>query len=244
MSVGIKASGVASGISSPLQISGTRIWLDASQLALADGANVWPWTDLSGNGLTPAAQGGTLNPPFPIFKTGISPKGKPIARFAANNNSYGLRWGSTWSNPTGVLKDYTLFWSGRWFGPTAQRVISGVNELGSNMFFGYWQGKYDVAHNASGFLTPDVRPAVTTAWRYYSIAGNSVGNTINMYSDGVLILTGGSGAGWNNTLALSGYSSAGNAELSDFDVGELILYNRELTTIERQQVEAYLRAKW
>ena len=50
--------------------------------------------------------------------------------------------------------------------------------------------------------------------------------------------------GWKGTLCVSGYSSTGLAELSDFEVGELVLYNRELPTAERQAVEAYLRGKW
>jgi hypothetical protein len=35
---------------SPTDLPGLRVWLDATQLALADGAPVSPWPDLSGKG--------------------------------------------------------------------------------------------------------------------------------------------------------------------------------------------------
>ena len=53
------------------------MWLDASSLGLANGADVSSWTDLSGNA-NHATQATTAN--MPIFSTGII-NGKPIIRF-------------------------------------------------------------------------------------------------------------------------------------------------------------------
>jgi hypothetical protein len=241
-SAGIMASGVqAAGITSPIEIAGLRVWLDASQLGLADGAGVATWPDLSGNNLHPALVGVGA----PVYRAAISPKGLPVVRFTPTGEGKRLRWGSTWSNPTGIDKASTLFWLGRAVGPTVERVISGVNELGSNWFFGYWQSKYDAGHTGNAFMTPDLRPAWTNAWRLYTIDSHATpSDRCRVFRDGTLILTGGSMHGWKGTLALSGYSSTGLAELSDCEVGEVVAYDRELPDAERQQVEAYLRGKW
>jgi hypothetical protein len=223
----------------PTDLSGLRLWLDASQLSLANGATVNPWPDLSGNGLTPVTQGS----PMPNIRTNVQ-KGLSVVYCSVFGQAGRYRWGATFGNPTGFDKDFTLFYFARMIGPTTQRVLAGIGDLGANMFFGYHQGKMDCAHNGAAWLTPDLRPAWTNAWRLYSIDGNGAGNRLRMFRDGVQILTGGSGHGFKSTLALNGFGQNSTSECSDFEIGELVAYNRELPDAERQQVEAYLRDKW
>ena len=221
----------------PTDLSGLRIWLDASALGLANGAAVNAWPDLSGNAINPAVVGITKS----VYRTNAV-RNLGVVRTSPTNEGCRFRWGSTWANPTGIDKLSTVFFFGRVVGPSVQCVISGVNELGSNWFFGYWQNRYDTGHTGSGWMTPDLKPAWTNAWRLYSIDSNAT--RTRLFSNGVQILTGGAGHGWKNTLALSGYSHTGLAELSDAEYGEVIAYDRELPDAERQRVEAYLRDKW
>ena len=61
-------AGASDAIASPLDIPGCALWLDASQLALADNDPVATWPDLSGNGYD-ATQATAEN--RPTFKAGI-----------------------------------------------------------------------------------------------------------------------------------------------------------------------------
>jgi hypothetical protein len=225
----------------PISTTGLRVWLDAAQLNLANGAAVSPWPDLSGNGFN----GAVVGTPAPTLRTNAL-KGLPVVRLSSAGNSGRYRWGSTWSNAHGADKNMTFFAIVRMFLPgNSQRVISGVNNLGSNQFFGYWQVKMDTGHTGSGFMTPDLRPAVTNDWRLYTFDSHATPTEgCRGFNNGVQILTGGGFHGWKGTLALSGYDGTGIAEMSDCEFGELILYDRELPDVERQQVEAYLREKW
>ena len=51
-------------------------------------------------------------------------------------------------------------------------------------------------------------------------------------------------AGLNYYYNINGYQIAGGGETGDFDVCEVLIYDRALPPAERVQVEEYLRAKW
>ena len=109
--------------------------------------------DLSGNALHPRS---SIRAQAPKLRANAT-KGLPVVRFTPTAEGGRLRWGSTWANAHGADKASTLFWFARCVGPTIERTISGVNELGSNWFFGTWQSKYDVGH--SGNVLHGARPA-------------------------------------------------------------------------------------
>jgi hypothetical protein len=69
------------------------------------------------------------------------------------------------------------------------------------------------------------------------MVGTFKGATSTIHLDGALLATADPG---------SGGASSAIVYLGDFDgaIGELIMYNRSLTTSERQTVESYLKAKW
>jgi Concanavalin A-like lectin/glucanases superfamily len=71
------------------------------------------------------------------------------------------------------------------------------------------------------------------------------GASSSFYLDGTLISSGNPGAGNYNDYPVAIGNNPVNA-LSWWDgiVGEVIVYNKALTTIERQNVEGYLKAKW
>jgi hypothetical protein len=95
----------------PSTISGLEVWLDASQLALADGANVSVWTNM-GSGAQPTL---ALSLPLSIFKTNVT-NGKSVVRFGAG----GTRLRGTVSS----THDFTIIYITRRWGTTVGRSFS------------------------------------------------------------------------------------------------------------------------
>jgi hypothetical protein len=116
-----------------------------------------------------------------------------------------------------VLSGYDVNWlSGHWAGGNGTNPYSGV------AFHGQW--------GSAGEPSVDIHG---TNWFYATDQNNlfrSNGVTRSTYS-------GGSSA----RLAIN---QGFNAELSYFDVAEIIVYNRTLNSTEYQAVEAYLAAKY
>ena len=92
----------------------------------------------------------------------------------------------------------------------------------------------------NGFTSPNTQTAWTTDWKLYS--GDGTTGLSRLFSDGVFMGSTTTAAGWGGTLNVSGY--AGTEETCDAEVAEIVMYNRKLSDVERQQVEGYLRAKW
>jgi hypothetical protein len=63
----------------PQSIAGLKVWLDASQLALADGAALASWPDLSGAG----NHGAIVGTPGPAVRANAI-NGQRVVRFKAN----------------------------------------------------------------------------------------------------------------------------------------------------------------
>jgi hypothetical protein len=225
---------------SPIQLAGLSVWLDASQLVLADGAAVSPWPNLAN-----AAQPGTmLGTPAPKMSTSKL-KGQNLVRFSLNEG----RLRMTGLN---VDKAYTLAYVARMVlgGNNIGRIVSAAYPP-SNFLLGYWNGYEDVAYSPSGaFFLPDMRTSVTVQWRLYSSDANAPPSFYpRLFNNGVLLSTGGSdgSAGadsFSGTFSLSGYDPTLTPETCDFEIAEVVLYNRKLLDSDRQKVEAYLRAKW
>ena len=94
-------------------------------------------------------------------------------------------------------------------------------------------------------FTPDSTTPQTTDWKMYSADGAGVGYAPRLFSNGVLVSSLPSGAqyGFSGSLGLSG-RDATTTDTANADVAEVVLFNRKLSDVERQQVEAYLREKW
>jgi hypothetical protein len=206
------------------------MWLDASQLPLANGAAVAQWPDLSGQNQVSTL----ISSPAPVVRSNAV-NGKPVVRFKVNEGRF--RW-----TATGVSIPWTVVYVGHLVagGYNSGRILNGIYTP-NNILIGFWNGYEDVCYDA-GFTAPDMRTAITNNWKMYSADG-VVGLT-RLYSDGVLLGTTATGLGFGGTLALSGYDPELSQETCDCEVAEVLLYNRCLSDAERQRVESYLRAKW
>lgn len=214
----------------PDEIAGLALWYKSDWTEWYEGQTInFAWNDVSGNGKDLALVGS----PGPKFYTKPDSGGNPIIRFKASEGRF--RHAST-----GVHLEWTLVYVGRLIGPTPGRVID-ATYAPNNLLVGFWNGYEDVMYD-NGFTTPNTQTAWTTNWKLYS--GDGTSGLSRLFSDGVLMGSTTTAAGWGNTFNVSGYSSSGTEETCDCEVAEIVMYNRKLSDVERQQVEEYLRVKW
>ena len=211
----------------PDDLAGLAVWLDASQLGLADGAAVSPWPNLGS-----AADAPMLGTPVPKVRSSAL-NGLPVVRFTASEGRVRLIG-------TGITTTWTLVYVAHLIGPTAGRIVNAIYPTGGNMLVGWWNGNQDVMYD-NGFASNTYVPW-TTNWKLYS--GDGLASNSRLFSDGTLLGSVGTAAGWGGTFGISGYDPSTTAETCDAEVAEVCLYNRKLSDDERQQVEDYLREKW
>ena len=212
----VAASGTAP-VAPPIPATGLVGWWDASQLALADGAAVTSWIDLSGSGNHLGAATAT-----PTFKTGVL-NGEPVVRFNAAEQM--LRTVAT--VPLGHIFLVTRFLPATF--PTYNGLVTGLagNDLllvglsGSTTWYVHPVAEY--TYRLDGVVYPPNWPA-------------PVG--------GVFGCIGVSRAPAMTSPLQIGQDRGEVSRYWDGDIAEIIVYDRVLTDPERIQVEDYLEAKW
>ena len=215
----------------PSLLPGLSIWLDASQLALADGAYVEPWPSLAGS-----LNGTNYNvvPYQPTLRMNVL-SGLPVVRFVAGS---GIRF-----LPTGVTTEWTVVYVGRMRSSAPGRLITSQYPP-SNLLVGFWNGNKDALYD-NGFGNNTYAPVVVDEWKLYSADGTmSPSPQARLFSDGVYLGWAGTPQGWMGYFNVNGYAPAGGEETTDSELAEVVLYDRMLTDPEREQVEGYLRTKW
>jgi hypothetical protein len=195
-----------------------------------EGYNIASWQDKSGNNiiLIPNIQNG------PTFISSFV-NGKPAIEFIADDNT-GL------SNSSFGLTGFTFFSVAKQKPTNTGRIFSSYF---GNVLIGTW-GNYSnrfYGGGSNGWLAEGTQTStdflITTA---FSDANTSFG----FYQNGILQSNGNS----NSAVILNGISvgggiwNGGNVEASDSYVCEIVIYNRTLSSTERQQVEAYLNQKY
>ena len=218
----------------PTDLSGCRIWADASRLGLSNGASVTTWPNLGLAGGAAAIVG----TPTPTFRTNALNILMPVVRI-----THGAQF--RFSN-TGIDKDYTLLFVARKWTLQPGRIVSVfyVDGTTPNIVWGFWNDRFECAY-VEGWMVPDVIVTATLQWRLYS-ADAITGGTARMFSNGTLLRSHPSPPpkyGVAGSLILGGYNDA-HSEDSDCEIAEVIMYNRQLSDTERAQVEGYLRTKW
>lgn len=215
----------------PSSLGGLSLWLKADAGVTTSGSNVTSWTDQSANGF--------------IFTIDIQNEptylssfvnGKPAIEFIANDNS-GL------SNSSVSFNGFTFFSVAKQKPTNTGRIFSAYN---NNVLIGTWGNESNRFYggNENGWLYEGTDQStnflITTA---FSDADTSFG----FYQNGTLQSNGNS----SSTVFIDGISVGGGildggngTEASDSYVCEIVIYNRTLTSTERQQVEAYLNEKY
>ena len=216
----------------PTDIAGCRVWLDAAQLNLADGAAVSSWANFGAGPQPVIAAGATFR------ERGLS--GMPVVRITQGSGK--IRF-----TGTGVDKDWTVIYVGRrWQLGRPGRVVT-ASGTAANLLVGFHGNEMDQCF-VEGWLSSGVAPFGSTQWKLYSADSTST-TAARFYSNGVLLFSGAAtpANGWGGTLNISGYQDTADAvanQETDCEIAELVAFNRRLTDVERAQIENYMRTKW
>jgi hypothetical protein len=207
----------------PSTLSGLAIWLDAADLA----GGAWPNKAAGGAATT------IVGSPAPAMSANQL-NDLPVVRFSFAQGRLRIQSG------TNVNQNWTLVYVGRMVGPYAGRIVAGIYTP-YNILVGFWNGQQDVMYD-NGFTTPDRQTAWGLDWKMYS--GDGEPGLSRLFSDGALLGSTTTAAGWGGTFAISGYDAYATQESCDCEVAEVVMFNRKLSDAERQQVEKYLHDKW
>jgi hypothetical protein len=180
------------------------------------------WLDISGNGNDVTTIGGTP---------------RQVAAVIGNNSQgqFTVLQGDTAATllwPANILPTtYTLFHVCRYNG-TERRILQGD---ANNWLSGFWSGNAGVAFH-EGWLSPQT-DYFTTNWvlstdmrSYYRGYSNGVTNTFT--------------SGGNASARLALNRGANSTETSDWQIAEIIVYDRELSESERKNMEIWLKMKY
>jgi hypothetical protein len=231
----------------PTSISGLQLWLDAddSSTITLNGSNVSQWNDKSGNAYN-FTQATAANQPA---RTLSGQNSKTVLTFATNDflANTALDWGASASTLFIVGKEdnsagtgyQNLFTTGtgatgRWGYGVAANAPTDSNVIG---IFDIGEG---LARFASAMTNTNADVLCFTS------AGISSGSvTASLFKNGT--------ADANNPVTRGTTTSAAGAQLGAAAAGseayfgticEVILYNSQLSTTNRNKVEDYLKTKW
>jgi len=235
---------------SPGNLSGLSLWLKADAGVSLSGSNVTAWADQSGNGNNGTAKTGNATKVSNVIN------GKPVLRFdgTANlitNNFFANNY-NTPITIIGVAKASASTVRGEQ--PTARYIAGATNNGGyeTALSFGVnkppnfacnigisYVGGTDIESNPIGENAIAVSTEINN--------GSQISFFVNGSSIGSINASNWSG-GNNSTGAFAIGSSITLDEIDNFffvgDIAEIIIYNRAITTTERQQVEGYLANKY
>jgi fibronectin-binding autotransporter adhesin len=217
-------------------IPGMKVWLDAADPE-ADGNTTSP---TGGAAISTWKNKGTLGASgdFTAVQTGNAPT--YTASVAAFNNkptiTFNAATGKQLANTTNFTNTVSVVYVGR-IGATKQRLVSG-NTV--NWILGYWNGNMNANYWNGGSLgtAADINPHI---WINGATGGaNPLGYRFD--AAGETLLGNGSSTGPTAGLMLGG--GWAGAEKSDGDIAELFVFDHQLTTAERVQLEGYLYNKY
>ena len=204
-------------------------WWDTTKIdGLADGAAVGTWPDSSGLGRHAAQTTGSLQP---TYQTGEL-NGHPVVRFDGTDDY--LATAAFASEP----QPHTVFVISRLGTAIVTRyLLDGIVTTDRHALF------LNASSQIEAFAGVSNLGDTATAGQVAVYAVTYNGASSGIWKNGVDV----SGVGNVGGQALTGLTIGGRfngVETLDGDVGEVIVYDRALTTAERQAVEQYLMTKW
>jgi hypothetical protein len=236
----------------PSSLGGLSLWLKADAGVTLSGSDVIAWADQSGNENNATARTGN-----PTFVSSVI-NGKPILRFDGTANLITNDFfAHNYDTPITIIAVSKASASTvRGAQPTA-RYIAGVTNNGGYEY-GLSYGAYETENpnfsNSYGISYvggADIESSAMGENEKRIASTINSGSQISFFLDGTLVGTADpadQSGGNNSTGAFSIGSDVVLNEIDNFfctcDIAEIIIYNRAITTPERQQVEAYLNQKY
>lgn len=217
----------------PINIAGLILWLKADDLSLSDADPVETWADASGSANDVAQSTASWQP---IYKINIQ-NGLPVVRFDGVDN---VLWSAAFGTP--YAQPNTMFIAANIIALTgnSQALIGDVITGGANII--YVEGNTDdwTLYAGNNGLSGD---NAVTGW--HAMTGIFNGAASGIWQDGTDLGTVSPGAGAFSRAMLGGSNSISSPSLFvQIDIGEVIVYHALLTSAERANVEAYLKARW
>jgi hypothetical protein len=236
MGAGPEAGGTAF---SPASVAGLTGWWDFSTLGLSDGTAISAVADSSsaGHGLTQATGASQ-----PIFKTAIQ-NGKAVGRFDGVND---LLATAAFAQPAA----YSVFAVAKYTAGTLPQGILNTDDGGSlrHCQFRLNTGVLEFIAFSSGGAFTDTETATLAQFNCYSGVRDAtpvVQTWVNGTSGGSTVIT---GTPVTPTISVVVGTTGGNAPRDasplNGDIGEVLYYSAAVSTVDRQSIEAYLKAKW
>jgi hypothetical protein len=220
---------------SPENISDLSLWLKADAGVTLSGSSVTAWADQSGNGKNATAI------ESPIYETN-SINGKPALVFA--NNAY-LTTANIFSgaNPRSMFAVYYINSENN-----SDTVIAQSNEDSQdNGTYFMLQSRIDLDSSPylAGFGDDLSGPSFVNQELLLGMADYD-GATARLFKNGTQANSSAKSYNTHNgAFYIGAFNEAGTiSEKFDGKIAEIVIYNRVLTTQERQQVEAYLNSKY
>jgi hypothetical protein len=231
------SSGYSAATSTMPVTSGLLMWLDSSDMSSlfqsAEGTNalsasnqpIGLWRDKSGNDNHFTQTRQDARPYF--IKTGIG--GKTSIMFEP---------GQSMLVRTNFPAPVTVIYVARQLGGTNNRVLSAV---ANNWLLGFWSGAKNQAYY-EGWVSPSGSPPSDALPHIFVGIVKGRGQNSEVWADDVMIANNQNGITGPNGLAVNTGAYAG--EVSNCQVAEIIVFNRDLTSGERQRIETHLKSKW
>ena len=222
----------------PDQISGLALWLDAadSSTIQLSGANVTQWNDKSRNGYNCISNSNYAGTSLPTYSNLANPKYVNFAPNQALVTSNNWNYSSAWSCFV-ALNSVVL--GARW-------LISPHNSSPTPVFMGMNQGINKIFQNAFASVPADITGQHI---EYTSAENTSAVSNLLWYRDGTLQASNVKNLGGINSstplkMGIGANGTVNNSMAGTYQLYEVIIYNKYLSALERQQVESYLGYKW
>lgn len=216
----------SAGLIDAIPDSGLVHRYDATELSLNDGDLVSTWPDIEGaDDLT----AGTA----PTYKTSII-GGNPVVRHDGVDDYLSTSWSTTLSEPYMFFIVAKLQNAGS---SNQEYLFDGTSAREHRFSADPSNDRYIIIQSGSlvnGGSTDGVDAIYTTTWRSGSSADE-------VRKNGTQIISGDSGNSDSNGLETR---RGGTNDYGEWDIGEIIVYNTELSTSDRDSVESYLADKW
>ena len=239
-------------LTSPLVISGCRLWLDAADASsITNSPRPTQWNDKSGNAFhVTAAAASTARP---TYSTAVQ-NGRNAMSFDGSANVMGVdskavlsslaAWTifaavKTSSNNTAqtIISLGTTFIVGNTLAQLVTLVTSGFRRIGGRRL------------DADSFAVAAGSTQTSTSWCQWCGIGNYTATTATLFVNGTQdainssCLSAGSTTSDQTSLHIGAGVDNGSAFWNGY-IGEIIIYGSALSTSDRIRVQNYLKAKW
>lgn len=219
-----------------IPIDGLLMWLDASQLSgYNDDDPVDAFTDLSGNGNSPAA----VTTERPTYKTNII-NGKPAILFDGSDDNMQVSWdGGNQSQPiTGFIVYKRVIGTIT----TAKFLFDSNNDAINRAAISFNpSGTATLTRLYAGETTAQFTDVITSTPRVHTFVLD--GATSKQWIKGVLKVTNNAGGNASNGLTIGARYNESAGNFLKFYLCEMIFYSGDKSSYQ-SEIEAYLASKW